>query len=120
MNFVSGRIASGRFEGHGVSLPLAGANGAGAAVLGFRPEDAEIVPPGSGLFDATVFAAELTGDVTLVTISLGQESLSVKMPKEFEADFDSRVAVRFPLERGFLFDAASGARLPARFAAATA
>jgi multiple sugar transport system ATP-binding protein len=120
MNFVSGRIASGRFEGHGVSLPLAGANGAGAAVLGFRPEDAEIVPPGSGLFDATVFAAELTGDVTLVTISLGQESLAVKMPKEFEVDFDRRVAVRFPLERGFLFDAASGARLPARFAAATA
>jgi multiple sugar transport system ATP-binding protein len=39
------------------------------------------------------------------------------MPKEFEVDFDRRVAVRFPLARGFLFDAASGARLPARFAA---
>ena len=117
MNFVSGRIANGRFEGHGVSLPVDGAAGAGAAVMGFRPEDAEVVEPGTGLFDATVFAAELTGDVTLVTISLGQESLAVKMPKEFEVDFDRRVAVRFPLERGFLFDEQSGARLPARFAA---
>jgi multiple sugar transport system ATP-binding protein len=65
-----------------------------------------------------VFAAELTGDVTLVTLSLGAESLSVKMPKEFEVDFDRRVAVRFPPGRGFLFDATSGTRLPARFAAA--
>jgi len=120
MNFVTGRVGNGRFEGHGVSLPLEGATGSGPAVMGFRPEDAEVVAPGAGLFDATVFAAELTGDVTLVTLSLGAESLSVKMPKEFDVDFDRRVAVRFPLDRGFLFDAASGARLPARFAAAIA
>jgi multiple sugar transport system ATP-binding protein len=120
MNFVSGRIANGRFEGRGVSLPLEGAVDGGDAVLGFRPEDAEIVDPGTGLFDATVFAAELTGDVTLVTISLGEESLSVKMPKEYDVDFDSRVAVRFPLDRGFLFDARSGERLPARCASISA
>jgi multiple sugar transport system ATP-binding protein len=119
MNLVSGRVAGGRFEGHGVSLPVE-ATAAGAAVLGFRPEEAEIVESGSGLFDATVFAAELTGDVTLVTLSLGAESLSVKMPKEFEVDFDRRVAVRFPPARGFLFDAGCGARLPARFAAEAA
>jgi multiple sugar transport system ATP-binding protein len=115
MNLINGEVAGGHFEGQGISLPVEAA--AGAAVLGFRPEDALIVEPGTGLFDATVFAAELTGDVTLVTLSLGRESLSVKMPKEFEVDFDRRVAVRFPLGRGFLFDAASGARLPARFAA---
>ena len=120
MNFVSGRIANRRFEGRGVSLPLEGAVDGGDAVLGFRPEDAEIVDPGTGLFDATVFAAELTGDVTLVTISLGEESLSVKMPKEYDIDFDRRVAVRFPLDRGFLFDARSGERLSARCAAAAA
>ena len=117
MNLVSGEIASGRFEGRGVSLPVMG-RGAGAAVMGFRPEDAEIVEPGAGLFDATVFAAELTGDVTLVTLSLGATSLAVKMPKEYDVDFDRRVAVRFPLARGFLFDARTGARLPARFAGA--
>jgi multiple sugar transport system ATP-binding protein len=115
MNFVEGEIANGRFESHGVSLPVVGTDG-GRAVMGFRPEDAEVVDPGAGLFDATVFAAELTGDVTLVTLSLGATSLAVKMPKEYDVDFDRTVAVRFPLARGFLFDAATGARLPARFA----
>jgi multiple sugar transport system ATP-binding protein len=116
MNFVTGRIENGRFESHGVSIETNGAVADCAAVLGFRPEDAEIVDPGKGLFDATVFAAELTGDVTLVTITLGEESLSVKMPKEYDIDFDSQVAINFPLERGFLFDAQSGERLDALFA----
>ncbi len=119
MNFVEGEVSSGRFESHGVSLPVA-ANGnsavaGGRAVMGFRPEDAEIVAPGTGLFDATVYAAELTGDVTLVTVNVGEESLSVKMPKEYDVDFDSTVAVRFPLERGFLFDAGSGQRVDGAF-----
>ena len=97
MNFVAGEIASGRFESQGVSLPVTGPMAPAPAVMGFRPEDAEMVEPGAGLFDATVFAAELTGDVTLVTLSLGAASLAVKMPKEFDVDFDRRVAVRFPL-----------------------
>jgi len=116
MNLVHGRIEHDRFEAGGVRLPLEGHTASRDAVLGFRPEDAEIVDPGTGLLDATVFAAELTGDVTLVTITLGEESLAVKMPKEYEVDFDSRVALRFPLESGFLFDAASGERIDARLA----
>ena len=131
MNFIRGRIENGRFEsGDGVSVPVEGAGdvgtgGAGAGVrdgaatvMGFRPEDAEVSDPGTGLFDATVYAAELTGDVTLVTVALGDDaSIAIKMPKEYDVDFDRKVAVGFPLERGFLFDAASGDRLPARFVA---
>jgi multiple sugar transport system ATP-binding protein len=117
MNLVHGRIDQQRFESHGISLPLEGRPVAGTAVLGFRPEDAAVGDPGTGLFDATVYAAELTGDVTLVTISLGEDSLAIKMPKEYEVDYDSRVAVRFPADRAFLFDATSGERLDARLAA---
>ena len=124
MNFLKGRIEGNRFECHGVSLPVAARSGTdfggGDVVMGFRPEDAQIVEPAQGLFDATVYAAELTGDVTLVTIHLGKESLSVKMPKEYDVDFDSTVAVRFPLDRGFLFDGATGERLDVGFAAASA
>ncbi len=119
MNLVHGRIDNRRFECDGIRLPLEGEVATRNAVIGFRPEDAEIVDPGTGLFDATVYAAELTGDVTLVTISLGEESLAVKMSKEYEVDFDSRVAVRFPPDRGFLFDAGSGERIDARLAAAS-
>ena len=129
MNFIRGSVENGRFESAGgVSVPVEGAGdaaGAGlglrdgaATVMGFRPEDAEVSDPGTGLFDATVYAAELTGDVTLVTVALGDDaSIAIKMPKEYDVDFDRKVAVRFPLERGFLFDAASGDRLPARFTA---
>ena len=124
MNFIRGSIENGRFESEGgVSVPVEGAGDAGAGlhdgaatVMGFRPEDAEVSDPGTGLFDATVYAAELTGDVTLVTVALGDDaSIAIKMPKEYDVDFDRKVAVGFPLERGFLFDAASGDRLPARF-----
>ncbi len=127
MNFIRGSIENGRFEsGGGVSVPVEGAGDAGAAglhdgaaaVMGFRPEDAEVSDPGTGLFDATVYAAELTGDVTLVTVALGDDaSIAIKMPKEYDVDFDRKVAVGFPLKRGFLFDAASGDRLPTRFVA---
>ena len=131
MNFIRGSIENGRFEsGGGVSVAVEGAGGAGtssagaavrdgaAVVMGFRPEDARVAEPGTDLFDATVYAAELTGDVTLVTVALGGDaSVAIKMPKEYDVDFDRKVAVGFPLERGFLFDAASGDRLPARFVA---
>ena len=120
MNFIRGSLENGRFESHGVSVPIEGAKGSGAAIMGFRPEDAEVGDPGTGLFDATVYAAELTGDVTLVTVALGDASMAIKMPKEYDVDFDSTVAVRFPVDRGFLFDADTGERLATRFAAAAA
>ncbi|TIW43403.1 MAG: ATP-binding cassette domain-containing protein, partial [Mesorhizobium sp.] len=116
MNFLRGRIENNRFESQGVSLPVAPDKETMAkdVVMGFRAEDADIVKPGAGLFDATVYAAEPTGDVTLVTLVVGKESLSVKMPKDYDIDFDKAVAVHFPLDRGFLFDAHSGVRLAAR------
>ena len=121
MNFIRGSVENGRFESEGgVSVPVAGegVRSGAEAVMGFRPEDAEVTDPGTGLFDATVYAAELTGDVTLVTLALGGDaSIAVKMPKEYDVDFDRKVALRFPLERGFLFEASSGDRLPARFVA---
>src|SRR4029079_13253842 len=120
MNFLRGRVENNRFESQGVSLPVMTANGATArdAVMGFRAEDADIVKPGSGLFDATVYAAEPTREMTPVTLVVGKESLAVKMPKEYDVDFDSKVAVQFPLDRGFLFDANSGEVLAARFVSA--
>ncbi len=111
MNFLEGRVENGRFVNEGVSLPLAGDPDNRDAVLGFRPEDASLGEAGSGLFDATVFAAELTGDVTLVTITVGETHLSVKMPKEYDVDFDSRIAIHFGASNGFFFDKHTGERL---------
>jgi multiple sugar transport system ATP-binding protein len=117
MNFVPGAIAGNRFEaGGGLSLPLTRQLPDGKAVLGFRPEDGQVGEPGKGWFDARVFAAELTGEYTLVTAVLGETTMAIKMPKEFDVDFDSTVSVRFPLDNGFLFAADGGQRLDVKLA----
>ena len=111
MNLIEGDISGGRFQCPGINVPVGESTQSGAAVLGFRPEDAEIVEPGQGQFDARIFAVELAGDYTLVTAELGDHTVTVKMPMEYSVDYDSNVAVRFSSERGFLFAADSGLRL---------
>jgi len=117
MNFIEGSISGAVFEGPGIRLPISEESYHGPAVLAFRPEDAEIVEPGTGIFDTRVYASELTGDFTLVTIIVADEPLAVKMPKEFEADFETPVAVDFPSQRCFFFETGSGTRLDARVVA---
>ncbi len=116
MNFIEGRVENSRFQAAGIDLPVTGADNQVNATFGFRPEDAEVVAPGDGLFDGRVYTAELTGEQTLVTVELGDTNLAIKMPKDFDVDFDSAVGVRFAAGQGFLFDTLSGSRLGARVA----
>ena len=111
MNFLEGEIAGDRFQCAGVDLPVSDGAPLAGVTLGFRPEDAEVVDEGAGLFDGRVYAAELTGEVTLVTVEKGDATLQIKMPKDYDVDFDSVVGVRFPVEQGFLFNTETGARL---------
>ena len=119
MNLVEGAIQNDRFQSQGVDIPLSGQDFAGAATLGFRPEDAKVVGAGEGLFDGRVYTAELTGEQTLVTIRMGEATMSIKMPKDYDVDFDSEVGVRFGSEQGFLFDTQTGGRIEARVVAAS-
>ena len=110
MNFVNGRVASGRFEANGLALPVA-APDVGEAVLGVRAEDATVVPTGQGDVDCRVYAAELTGDHTLVTVTVGDDTLTVKMDKSYDVPIDSGVGVKFDPAHVFVFDAATGVRV---------
>ena len=114
MNLISGRISSGDFESQDVRIPIEGTTAEGKTVLGFRPEYAEVVDSGKGQFNAKVFTTELAGDHSLVTMMLGEKSITVKMPTGYEAAYDSEVAVRFPAENGYLFDETSGKRIKGR------
>ena len=111
MNFVQGKIEAGRFRGAGIDLEVTGVAENGDTTLGFRPEDAEVVDAGQGLFDAVVYAVEMTGEQTLVTIELDEAYFVIKMPKDYETDINSQVGVRFADEHGYLFNTVSGARL---------
>ena len=66
--------------------------------------------PGKGCWDASVFAAEQTGEYTLVTLVLGEDTITIKMPRGFKTAIHDRVGVRFSRDKGFVFDGKSEER----------
>ena len=110
MNFVKGAVDNNRFTATGLALPVTQYTGGSEAILGFRPEDAEVVAADEGLFNAHVFTSEQTGEYTLVTLELNDDTVTIKMPREFNATIRDTVGVRFPVNKGFLFDATTGDR----------
>jgi multiple sugar transport system ATP-binding protein len=111
MNMIHGALTDGVFVRNEmrVASPVRG-NGQ-RAVLGVRPEDGTIVPPGSGAFQGEVFANELIGDHSLVTARAGADSITVKAPKDFTANVGEPIGIAFAPDRLFLFDAATGVRI---------
>jgi len=111
MNFIEGQTKGTRFQAPGVDLPITGANDNTNTTLGFRPEDAIVVAKGKGLFDAEVYAAEMTGDQTLVTIRVETATLVIKMPKDFETNIGKTIGVSFESGQGYFFNTDDGERL---------
>jgi multiple sugar transport system ATP-binding protein len=111
MNFVKGQIENGRFQGQDIDLSVTGTANNPGVNLGFRPEDSEIVPKGTGIFDARVYAIEMTGEQTLVTLQSRDVHFVIKMPKDYETDIGGLVGVRFANENAYLFDSQSGERI---------
>jgi multiple sugar transport system ATP-binding protein len=81
------------------------------AILGVRPEDCTVGAPGKGKLAAEIYANELIGDHTLVTVKSGSDMLTIKAPKDFAGQVGSPVGVAFAPDRLFAFDSESGARL---------
>jgi len=110
MNFIYGEINTNQFVSGGVGIAVNGSTTSGKAVLGFRPEDASVGPAGAGLFNAQVFTVEQTGEYSLVTVLLGENTLSIKMPRDFHSAINDEVSVQFDIANGFIFDAVSEQR----------
>jgi len=66
---------------------------------------------GQGQLDARVFAVEMTGDLTLVTLRLGHTTLVVKMPKDFEISENETAGIAIATEHAYFFDTVTGARI---------
>ncbi|OYU41030.1 MAG: ABC transporter ATP-binding protein [Pseudorhodobacter sp. PARRP1] len=108
MNLISGQIAGGTFTAD--NMLVAGVAGNGPATLGFRAEDATVVTEG-GNISAPVYAMELLGDATLVSVRIGPALVSVRAPKDFRIEIGSPLQIRVPLSVVHLFDATTGARI---------
>ena len=72
-----------------------------------------LVPVGGRADAAPIYSVELTGEVTLVTVRLGDDFVSIRADKDFTAGIDEQVNVRINPEKTFLFDSATEQRIPA-------
>ena len=109
MNLMEGELAGGTFSGAGVSI--AGLSGPkGRVTLGFRAEDASVVESG-GEIDAPVYALELLGDATMLTVRAAGTFVSVKAHKDYRAGIGDHVSIAVPAGICHLFDPETTARI---------
>jgi multiple sugar transport system ATP-binding protein len=117
MNLLPGRLQGGRFVAPGADMgwPSAGAPGA-EVVLGVRAEDLGVLgpgeaPPAGGTLRGEVFATELTGDSTWVTVSVGTARVTAKAGRGFAPRIGEPLVLGVPRAACHLFRADGGARL---------
>ena len=138
MNLIPGELRGGAFVAEGVRIPnvaesvpaesgLKKAGGAGTGtvgsgggggggggvgvVFGIRPEDVSIVAPGTGHFNAAVYAFERTGDSALATAETAGARFTAKGDRDLKLAIGEPTGFRADLSRLRLFDAKTGARI---------
>ena len=116
MNLVPGSLHGGVFSAPGVRVEGFAAADTANAVLGVRPEDLGVVPADDPVaaLASEVFAFELTGDSTLVTLALGNSLVTAKAGKDYRSAIGQRVGFSARAERCHLFDAGTQARIVTR------
>ncbi|MBA3324774.1 MAG: sn-glycerol-3-phosphate ABC transporter ATP-binding protein UgpC [Rhodobacteraceae bacterium] len=110
MNLIDGAISGGVFEAPHMRVEGLPANHTGPITLGFRAEDATIVPADSQIA-APVYSIELLGEASMISYRLGDALVSVKAPKEYRADINQTVHAVVPPAICHLFDKATGQRV---------
>lgn len=83
----------------------------GALTMGIRAEDMQLVSNEDANFSAELYAFELLGDSTMITIKFGQASVAVKGDKNLRLKFGDRVNVRIDPSRVYWFDSETGERI---------
>ncbi|MEM6986886.1 MAG: sn-glycerol-3-phosphate ABC transporter ATP-binding protein UgpC [Pseudomonadota bacterium] len=110
MNLLNGEVSGGGFAASGCKMAGVQLN-AGPVTLGFRAEDASIVAPGSGDIESPVYAMELLGDATMITVRIDGQLLAVKANKDYRAEMGQVVGIAVPEASRHWFDSASGGRI---------
>jgi multiple sugar transport system ATP-binding protein len=111
MNIVHGSLEGNEFTGHGMRFTTLVSGRFGKAILGARPEDCTIVAPEKGDLKGEIYASELIGDHTLVTVKDENDFIAVKAPKDFGGKQGDRIGVSLTPSRTFVFDGTSGLRV---------
>jgi len=110
MNLMDGKIEGGVFLTDHVAI--SGFSQAdGPVTLGFRAEDATLAEGKNGEITAPIYAMELLGDATMVSVRIGGALISVKADKTHRAEIGDMVSFSVPAIICHLFDAKSGERI---------
>ena len=106
-NLLNGEIASGTFSAEGISLAAPRKPDCGKATLGIRPEALSLAEEDEAELHGTVFATEMTGDATLVTVSVGEQQLIAKLDADCALEPARAVSLKAGRRR-FFFDGDTG------------
>jgi ABC-type sugar transport system ATPase subunit len=94
MNVLAGELAEGRFTRPEGAVEARTPAGRGPVKLGFRPEHARLVAPGTpGGLAAEVYAVEPLGNETLVALRLGADVVTVRAPAGTSAATGDRCGI---------------------------
>ncbi len=119
MNLVQGELQQGCFVAPGVNVPGFGSLSQTGVVLGVRAEDLVVNTGGTPLQSSAqaasmlgpVFSFELTGDATLVTLTVGTQRVAARAAKDFRAAIDTPLVLHTTAAQCYVFDAASTQRI---------
>ena len=110
MNLIEGHLRGGSFSAENVQIDGFKAPD-GPVTLGFRAEDAAVAKSVNKGISAPVYALELLGDATMVTVRIGGELVAVRAAKDYRAKIGDPVKLSVPLKICHLFNAGTGARI---------
>jgi multiple sugar transport system ATP-binding protein len=112
MNILDGTVVDGTFRHAAGDLPIGEGRHAGAVKLGFRPEHAELVPPGTpDALAGEIYVVEPLGNETLLTVTVEGALVNLRVPAGFGAGAGEPCAVRPFAGALHLFDVGSGEAL---------
>ena len=119
INFLQGELSEGRVTVAGRLLEGASAEGSGSIVLGIRPEDVILHPPGEGIIDGTIEFTESYGGVIIAFVTLdgangllvNREYVAASMDVHEPVSIGAQVGLALRANRITLFDAESGLAL---------
>ena len=111
MNLIPGKLADGTFSASELTVVGVGGGTVEKAVLGIRPEDVNVISAGAGLFNASVYSFELTGESVLVTALAAGKRIVARADRHFQCQIGDVVGFNFNLARTYLFNAVTESRI---------
>ncbi|MFQ6018708.1 MAG: ABC transporter ATP-binding protein [Kiloniellaceae bacterium] len=111
MNLIRGEVRNGKFLGPGISVPGVSGGSHRAVTLGIRPEDLRLVSDGEAHLTVPIYAVEMTGESTLVTLKLEDSFVALRADKDFAGSIGDQISVRIDPQKAYLFDTESEQRI---------